>query len=167
MEIWKDIFFVENGITFDYRGIYQISNLGRVKSLKFDKERILKSGVSKKGYLYVYLCKNGKQKYFKVHRLVAIMFIENPDKLPEVNHKNEDKTCNEYWNLEWCTTLYNIRYSSAKKINQYDLEGNFVKTWDSISDVKRSLRIYNIDSCCKGKRKTAGKYIWKYYEDAN
>lgn len=182
MEIWKDIYYVENGITYDYRGFYQVSNWGRVKSLareytKYNAltkrnnirkipERILKPCKNKKGYLQINLCKQGKHKSCRVHRLVAIMFIDNPDNLPEVNHKDKNKENCFASNLEWCTTLYNVRYSHTKKINQYDLKGNLIKTWDSIADIRRKIKIDNIVPCCKGKRPTAGGYIWKY-EDAS
>ena len=88
-----------------YEGLYEISNYGRVKSLNYNrtgKERIMKPAANTKGYLCVGLFKDGKMKSHRVHRLVASAFIENPDELPEVNHKDEDKTNNCANNLEWC-----------------------------------------------------------------
>lgn len=177
-EIWKDIYFEENGVIYDYIGSYQVSNMGRVKSLKFysnankkyyDREKILKSSDNKKGYLYVSLCKNKKIKYFYIHRLVAYMFIQNPNKFPEINHKNEDKTCNEYWNLEWCSCKYNNNYGThkqriSKRVNQYDKQGNYIKTWDSLSEVGRELgiNVAGISRCCKGYLKTTKGYKWRY-----
>lgn len=119
-EYWKDI--------KDYEGLYQISNLGRVKSLsryvytsnpKFKgyrctKEKILKSGKTKKGYLIVVLRKNNKSKSMYVHRLVATAFIYNPNNLPEVNHKDENPLNNNVTNLEWCTHKYNGNYGTIK-----------------------------------------------------
>lgn len=168
-EIWKDIYFIDNGIVYDYKGLYQVSNMGRVKSLKYHKtnnEKILKFIKSKKGYLRVCLCKNQKTKKFLVHRLVAYMFIPNPDNLLQVNHKNEIRNCNEYWNLEWCDAKYNIQYSQSKRVNQYDLKGNLIKTWPCINEVGKilNIRYQNIWQCCQQKRKTAGGYIWKYIE---
>ena len=117
-EIWKDI--------EGYEGFYKISNLGRVKScerviiatrrhkLTFVKikERIRVIRKNHKGYLYVMLNKDGKTKVLKIHRLVAQAFIPNPDNLPCVNHKDEDKTNNIVTNLEWCTHLYNNLYGT-------------------------------------------------------
>lgn len=89
---------------------YQISSFGRVKSLKFGKERILKQHLGSSGYCQVDLCKDGKQKKYQVHRLVVQEFIDNPNNLPCVNHINEDKTDNRVENLEWCTQEYNLNY---------------------------------------------------------
>lgn len=163
-EIWKD--------KKDYEGLYQTSNLGRVKSFKFGKERILKPGTDKNGYLLVNLCKNGKVKTFKVHRLVAEAFLPNPDNLPEVNHKDENKQNNVVSNLEWCDRKYNINYGTGvrrsylqrcKPVLQYDLEGNFVREWKSIRECGRNgYDQGNVTSCCRGKQKTHKGFIWKY-----
>ena len=102
----------------DYEELYEISNLGRVKSLGNDKsrkEKILKHRKRRNGYLQVGLCRNGKVKMFPVHRLVATAFIPNPFGLPEINHRNEDKTNNCVSNLEFCTREYNINYGSRTK----------------------------------------------------
>ena len=101
-ELWKDI--------KNYEGIYQISNLGRVKSLHNNKERLLKLHRKPDGYIQVVLCKNYKIVSRLTHRLVAEAFIPNPDNLPEVNHKDEDKTNNCVDNLEWCNSSYNKNY---------------------------------------------------------
>lgn len=105
-EIWKDI--------EGYKGIYQVRNMGRVRSLtrkvwNYTKPgRILRPGSKKNGYLHVCLINGSKrEKHAHVHRLVAAAFIPNPDNLPEVNHKNYDKTDNRVENLEWCTSRYN------------------------------------------------------------
>lgn len=109
-EIWVDI--------KGYEGLYQVSNLGRVKSLeRIDslghkrKEKIFKPQKNK-GYLRVSLWKDGKGKKYSIHRLVAIAFIPNPDNLPEVNHKDENKFNNNVDNLEWCTVAYNNTYGT-------------------------------------------------------
>ena len=110
-EIWKDV--------VGYEGLYQVSNLGRVKSLGFDKwhkGRILKPAFDSKGnYLFVGLHKDGKVTQRNVHRLVAESFIPNPNSLPCVNHINEIKTDNRAANLEFCTIEYNSNYGNAKK----------------------------------------------------
>ena len=109
-EIWKDI--------VGYEGLYQISNLGNVKSLNYrrtGKERILNPGNNGCGYLFVILCNNGKRKHFKIHRLVANAFLENPDNKSDVNHKDEDKTNNNVDNLEWMTRQENNNYGTRNE----------------------------------------------------
>lgn len=108
IEEWKDV--------PNYEGLYQVSNLGRIKSLR-DKngkarEKILKLKLSKFGYYQICLCKNGKQKWYFVHRLVALAFIPNPNNLPQINHIDENKTNNYVENLEWCTSKYNSNYGT-------------------------------------------------------
>lgn len=118
-EIWKDIYYIENNKLFDYSGLYQVSNLGRIKSLNYrnsKKEKILKQANDKNGYKIVCLSKNNIHKNFKVHRLVAHMFIKNDDPLnkTQVNHINEfEKYNNSVKNLEWCTAKYNANYGTA------------------------------------------------------
>lgn len=107
MEEWKDI--------EGYEGLYQVSNLGRVKSLWFDKEKILKAYKNRYGYLCIGLCKYGKKKTYKIHRLVASAFIENSNNYPEVNHKDEVKTNNNVNNLEWCTREYNHNFGTRNQ----------------------------------------------------
>ena len=116
IELWKDI--------KTYEGLYQVSNLGNVKSVdryiyagdnsnhKYQhiKEHYLKLNGGRK-YIQVILCKNGKTKAFLVHRLVAEAFIPNPNNLPCVNHKDENPKNNHVDNLEWCTYSYNNTYN--------------------------------------------------------
>lgn len=110
-EVWKDV--------VGYEGYYEVSNLGRVRSLGHDawhKGKILKPSFDgKRNYLFVGLHKNGKATQRNVHRLVAETFIQNPDNLPCVNHINEVKADNRAINLEWCTVEYNSNYGNAKK----------------------------------------------------
>ena len=110
-EIWKDI--------EGYEGRYQISNRGNVKSLNYNhngKEKILKPIINNKhGYAYVGLHLEGKTKNYYIHRLVAIAFIPNPDNLPEVNHRDENKENNTVENLEWCDRAYNCNYGTHNK----------------------------------------------------
>lgn len=185
-EIWKDV--------PGYSGLYQVSNTGRVKSNEridsnkhLVRERILKQSNRGNGYNVVVLCSKG-QKMFAVHRLVAIAFIPNPNGLPQINHKNEIKTDNRVENLEWCTAKQNANHGTRKSrisetrkcskrckedverrkrpIVQYDLSGNFIRRYDSISDAKieNGLRVNNgsLNACLKGEQKTAYGYIWKY-----
>lgn len=111
-EIWKEI--------KGFDGNYSASTKGRVKSNgllkgKNSKVRILKTEMSKKGYLRVGLTKDGKQKKYLVHRLVAIAFLDNPNNLPEVNHRNEIKTDNRVENLEWMSRRDNMNYGDRTK----------------------------------------------------
>ena len=167
-EIWRDV--------VGYEGLYQVSNLGRVKSLNYHiygKERILKPGNSSGGYFVVSLCKNSKRKPFYIHRLVATAFIPNPNNKPEVNNKDENKTNNRVDNLEWMTSKENINFgthneriarSLSKSVLQFAKNGEFVKEWQSIHQIERDLGFSpgNISQCCNGKLKTAYNFIWKF-----
>lgn len=120
VEVWKDIVIEKNGKIYDYTGLYQVSNLGRVRSLdRIDASghkrqgKVLNCKPDKKGYVYVSLCKNAKLERFQVHRLVATAFIPNPDNLPVVNHQDENPSNCHVDNLEWCTHQYNINYGTA------------------------------------------------------
>ena len=177
-EIWKDI----DG----YEGLYQVSNLGRIKSLpKFHKtnttgymqeEKILKPQKDIHGYLKVGLYKNGKCKIFNIHNLVANAFIENPNNYKYVNHKDENKTNNRVENLEFCSFYYNLMYGTrlqriAKKNNkpilQFDLEGNFIKEYESITQASKELNnsLNNISQCCLGRSRTSKGYIFRFKDD--
>lgn len=164
-EVWKPI--------VDYPN-YEVSNLGRVKSFFLNTEKILKSTKNTNGYLQVGLYKEGKIKYFRVHRLVAQAFLPNPNNLPQVNHRNEDKTDNRVENIEWCNRSYNTNYGTRNEriakansipILQFTKEGKFVKKWDCSMNIERKLGFHhsNICMCCNGKRKTAGGYKWHYH----
>lgn len=98
-----------------YEGLYAVSNLGRVKSLSYKctgVEKIMKPMKNGGGYLQVGLYKDGKRKILSVHRLVATAFIPNPLELPEINHRNEDKTNNVVSNIEWCDRRYNLNFGT-------------------------------------------------------
>lgn len=168
-ESWKDI--------KEFEGIYKISNLGRVKSLRtynsfkktyYYREKILKGKIDTNGYVMVCLCKD-KQKYVRVHRLVAEAFIPNPYNYPIINHKDENKQNNCVDNLEWCSYLYNNTYGTknnkiSKSVMQYDLDGNFIKEYKSIMEASRQLKINHsgIVQALKRKSKKAYGYIWEY-----
>ena len=103
-ERWRDV--------EGYDGMYQVSDLGRVRSLKFGKVRLLRARKNNSGYLRVSLYKYNKEKHFFVHRLVADAFIPNDDESKtQINHKNECKDCNKVSNLEWCSAQYNVTYN--------------------------------------------------------
>ena len=175
-EVWKDI--------PNYKGLYQISNYGRVKSLRYGKEKILKSWYSGKDRNYLSIELNSKQ--LKVHRLVALAFIPNPENLPQVNHINENPDFNFVGivnneivssNLEWCNNYYNCHYGThienvkkrvtevkGTKVLQFDLQGNFIAEYPSQREAERLLK-YSRDSIgkvCRGKVKTAYGFIWRY-----
>lgn len=157
-EIWKDI--------PDYEGLYQVSNLGRIKSLNYNhtnKEGILKPRKTRKGYISVALYKEHKVKNFRIHRLVIETFLGKSNLT--VNHKDKNVLNNKLDNLEYLTNKDNIRYSRAKEVNQYDLEGNLIKTWNAIADATKELKINHISQACRGIRNTAGGYIWKFKEE--
>lgn len=160
-EIWKDI--------EGYEKLYQVSNLGNVKSLRTNT--ILKTGNGE--YKKVILCNNGNRKTIAVHRLVAEAFIPNPNNYPQVNHKDENKHNNCIYNLEWCTKEYNENYGTrnnriantlSKKVNQYDLQGNLIKKWFNLREItlNTNYKKITIMYCCRGKLKTAYGYVWKY-----
>lgn len=176
-KVWKDI--------EGYEGKYQVSDNGEVRSLNYGGYggvKLLKQCTHRDGYKRVALCKNGKRKYYFVHRLVAIAFISNPHNYKEVNHKDECKSNNNMNNLEWCTREYNLNYGtikerfsehrkgknspSAKPILMYDKEGNFIKRFECISDVNEYFnndKAYsNVSACLRGITKTAYNYIFKY-----
>lgn len=173
---------------------YQISNLGRVKSLthtvyhspskKFPngrfvtyRERILKTTLENGGYEFVVLYKNKVKRSFRIHRLVAKLFIPNPNNFEQVNHKDENKINNKVSNLEWCTAKYNINYGTGKyrktfnrrvPVVQYDLDGNFIAEYESATAAAYSLGLSqyfarDILNICKGKRgKTLKNFKWTF-----
>lgn len=184
-EIWQDVVW--------YEGLYQISNLGNVKRLWFQKnilkEKILKFWKSKSWYLYINLYINGIRKYYLIHRLVCMSFLNNINNKPHVNHKNWIKSDNRLENLEWCTRSENMKHRfdilwhktnfqtnhpykwkfwkdnpKSRKVHQYNLEWNFIKEWDSIIEAQRELKIRysGISTCCSWKYKTSWGFIWKY-----
>ena len=113
-KIWKPIIGYEN--------LYKINNYGEVLSLRSNK--ILKPNNNGIGYFIIQLCKNGKRKNYLIHRLVAEHFLDNPNNLPEVNHKDEDKSNNFVDNLEWCKHKYNMNYKQLQKRQQISKEYN-------------------------------------------
>ena len=129
-EVWKDIYFIENGVIWDYRGLYQVSNYGNVRSLNYRGQLGIIHNLSparkKNGYLFVHLVKNKQTKNHHIHRLVAHMFIENDDPKHkiEVNHINEfEKDNNCVDNLEWATSKYNQNYGTKIKRQSDKMKG--------------------------------------------
>ena len=176
-EIWKDI--------EGYEGKYMVSNTGKVKSLNYNntgKEGIMKPQDNGNGYLFAQLSKDGKVKQCRINRLVAQAFIPNPNNLPEVNHKDEDKTNNCVENLEWCSKLYNANYGTRNKRISEKMTNNsklskpvisinkvsgLIVEFPSTREAERMTGINhnNIIKCCQGKLKSAGNHIWFYADD--
>lgn len=166
-EVWRNV--------IGYEGIYRVSNLGRIKSVK--KDLILSPKHNHDGYLRIQLWRNCKAIFVSIHRLVAEAFINNPENKPFVNHINGTKCDNTVENLEWCTQKENIQhawkeglskrqYNSklSKSVDQLDLNGNYIKTFPSTMEVERQLGIYHskISNACNGKTYTAGGFKWRY-----
>ena len=159
-----------------YKGLYEVSDWGNVRSLNYNKTgraQLLKSRKDTRGYLKVVLCKKGERKNKYVHRLVAEAFLPNPLNLPDVNHKSECKMLNFACVLEYCDKKYNNNYGSHNQrvadyfsiaIDQFDKNGQFIRRWKSTSEAGRQLGISygSICECLKGRRKTAGGYKWRY-----
>lgn len=160
MENWK--------VIPGYEGLYEVSDQGRVKSLNFHrtgKTKLLKPQNNGTGYLQVRLYKDGKSKLMYVHRLVAEAFIPNPQGLETVNHKDEDKTNNAASNLEWMTNKDNTIYSQARQVQMFDKSaGELLAKFPSIIESARKTGINqsHICACCRGKRKSAGGYVWRF-----
>jgi len=177
-EIWRDIPCFE--------GIYQASNLGRIKSVRriaqklykgnrIVKEKIMSGTKNEDGYLKVHFKHNNLSKGFFIHRLVALTFIPNPLKKPQVNHIDGNKLNNNISNLEWVTNLENQQhawknglkkgtFANNKKVLQFDLQNNLVNKYISITDAskKSGVHLSNISMCCNLKRKIAGGFIWRF-----
>ena len=151
METWKDV--------VGFEGMYQVSNLGRIKSLNYsrtNKEKIMKPSLTTNGYLRVVLRKDGKSFTRAVHRLVAEAFLPNVDNLEEVNHKDECKTNNSLNNLEWCNRKYNINYGTArqrrkdtwiKRFNngEYNFGDNLYFMGGNIGDKRKAILQLSLD----------------------
>ena len=163
-EIWKDVIIEKNGIVYDYSGLYQISNFGRVKSLNYartGKPGILKlSEKNKDKYIDVTLVKNKEKQGFSVHRLVATAFVQNPNNLPIVNHKDENKHNNRADNLEWCTTQYNNTYGTSRERQALKMKGKMAGDKHPLYGKPRTKKEKeNIGESRTGK--CCGKDNWK------
>lgn len=173
-EIWKPL--------VDWEGLYEVSNLGNVRSLdryvtqngykKFCRGQILKPTLHKSNYLMVTLRNSGIQKVSKVHQLVMNTFNPNTSNQKlEINHIDGNTTNNRLDNLEWCTHKQNMQHASKhhllstyKPIYQYDLDGNFIRRWDSMNEARDfyHLGINSLRNACKRKSGIHKGFIWKY-----
>lgn len=188
-EEWKDI--------PGYETLYQVSNYGQVKSLgrviqeswkdgthcRYHSfpEKILKSRIENNGYLSVGLYDyNKNRKRFSVHRLVAITFLDNPNKLPHINHIDENTLNNSVSNLEWCNAKYNLNYGNrvlkyrktrGTSVQRLDLEGNIIDTWDSMCHAASTVygnihKQVDIRRNCMGKCKRVLNYSWRFNHES-
>ena len=182
-EEWKDI----DG----FEGSYQVSNLGRVRSLirrvdsRIGKDgrrrwriipgRILRQSKRPKEngyYLFVALSKNGKYRCLCVHRLVAKKFVPNPEEKSQVNHKDGNKSNNVATNLEWVTPLENTRHAIKTGLRKRTPPKKMVirsdgTIFESVSSAARFMNGHpqNISKCAKHKVKTAYGYGWEFYNE--
>lgn len=185
-EVWKDI--------AGYEGLYQVSNYGRIKSLKrkvyagrgrmrWQYGKILSENKTNgNGYKIVSLNKEGKSKNKYIHRLVAETFLKNPNNYKYINHKDQNILNNNVENLEFCTAQYNCTYNNAhikrglkfrnnllnsKKIYQLDEENNIIKEYPSSAEAGRQLGVTgsSISACLRGLQKHSAGYKWKYADD--
>lgn len=187
-EIWKNIYYYDfiNDEWIDYRGLYQVSSEGNVKSLGNGnnanaKERILKPVKNNDGYLQVILYKNKKKKHFLIHRLVAHMFLKNDDPYHkiDVNHKDENPSNNSVSNLELCTREYNINFgirnkrvrksnrkAQGRKVIGYSLTETKVIILQSTKQAEKfGFDHSHICKCCNGKQKSHKGFKWYYLDD--
>lgn len=166
-----------------YEEYYYADTLGNIYSKDrtirgfVKKGRKLKPAKNSKGYLNVVLCKNGIQRTMKVHRLIAITFLSNPNNYNQINHKDENKLNNRVNNLEWCTGKYNMNYGSIRKrlsehsdaknrvkaVVRYTLDGLNTKYYKSLISVKEDgFDPSFVAKVCKGIKTEAYGYLWRY-----
>ena len=185
-EIWKPV--------IGYEGLYEVSNLGRIRSLAKKRgnvllpPRIIKGKINSHGYYQHILVKEGQRKTISRHRIVAQAFIPNPDNKTDIDHINTIRTDNRVENLRWATkkensnnplTLakqraktgplagkYGILHPHSVAIRQYSKDMTLIKEYPCIQDAIRQTGINNLSAVAKGKRHSAGGYIWKYVKDS-
>lgn len=162
--MWKDV--------VGFEGLYEVDEYGNVFSIRTGK--ILKQQLDERGYPKIHMsdASRGLVKNMKVHRIVALAHIPNPDNLPCVNHIDEDKLNNHVSNLEWCTVAYNnahgtrmkkIKDKLCKGVSAFDLNGNFLKSYDMVSDVANDGYLPSgATSCASGSIHTHYDTIFIY-----
>lgn len=176
IEIWKPV--------KGFEGLYEVSNLGRVRTFHPKENNIiLKPYITPNGYEQICLYSGKARKKMYVHRVVAMEFVENPENLPQVNHKDENKQNNAAANLEWVSSAQNLQYGSRllkqketfkkngkllKSVDCYSLNGDLLHTFNSCKEAAEATgaNASAITQCCKGnpRCRTSGGYVWKYHE---
>ena len=179
MELWRPV--------KGYEGFYEVSNLGRVRSVDrfvrnshngdytvFKKSIIKKPTLDDGGYETITLNKEGRWETRLVHRLVAIAFLGDPEEGQEVNHKDENKRNNQVSNLEWCSKAYNVRYGTrarraaakrSRPVLQCTLDGEIIQEYQSLSSVKEDgFNPSNVKAVCDGKFSQMNGYGWRWSE---
>lgn len=160
----------------DYEGYYQASTFGNIRSVtRFVNYKnlgaiskrssiILSPKITSKEYLEVVLVRSNSRKCYRVHKLIAMTFLDNPHKYPYINHINENKQDNRVENLEWCSPKQNNdAYYGKKLIGQYNLEGHLLHTYTIYENAGRAIggNKHDVYKCCKGLLKTYKGFIWK------
>ena len=173
-EVWKPI--------PGYEGLYEASTFGRIRSLdgvrsykgygktiyRMHKGKILKQSLDgRKNYLHVALSDGVCLKPVQVHRIIAKTFIINPFDLPEVNHKDEDKTNNAVWNLEWCDHKYNSNYGSKKSAVQGEKNGAARLTKSIVKAIRDEYIPYDREHGITGLAKKYGISVVHAYQIVN
>lgn len=151
---------------------YEINNDGEIRNIKTKK--VLKHRIKNNGYHEVCLYINKQKKYCLIHRLVALTFIENNNNYSQVNHIDGNKNNNSVNNLEWVDSHANNKHawdnnlnkpSITRKVKQYTLSGEYIKTYNSIAEATRATGATKISLVANGKRKSSGGFSWKWVED--
>lgn len=154
-----------------YESLYEVSNTGKIRSLcgRYGKNKILKQCIGSRGYLLVTLCDRKSQKTVNVHRIVAEAFLPNPDNLPCVNHKDENRKNNNVENLEWCSYYHNNIYGSRLTKSAMKrskpvrcIETGLIYAGGCAAQRATGIRQGDISACCRGVRKSAGGFHWEF-----
>lgn len=155
----------------NYEGIYKINKNGQVK--KVSNNKLMSLCTDRNGYKFYHLTSSsGKRRTELQHRLIAKVFLPNPDNFPMINHKDEKPSNNNIDNLEWCTHTYNMNYGgkiaktiekNSKKVYCYFIDGSLDKIYKSTQETsKDGYEPKHVSDCALGKRKTHKKRIWSY-----
>lgn len=148
---------------------YKVCATGKVYN---NQGKEIKASVRPDGYLQIYLYDdNGTRHTLYLHRLIAILFVPNPNNYSEVNHKDRIKANCDYRNLEWCTRQYNVEHGKARAVQQLTLDGALISTFVSLSEAARCMnkpkQTGNLHKVCNGERQTWLGYKWRYEDETD